>query len=162
MRWWRIEVNATGKVVSCRAVESAGDDDAHVIYVLARDQREAGRHAWNEYCRIRQTKRNARLAAEGKCRCGRHADRGAGKRCSGCLQLLQRQNERRRARARGEQLPKVDPRATKQERREADETALRLAILMEVLSAWQDAQTNASFTRWLTAQIARLRGKAAA
>ena len=87
LRWWRLELDAGGKVKSCTPVEHCGaEGEPQFIYVQARDQKEAGRAAWNAYCKIAVQRRRAKLIAEGKCPwCARESDRPRGKRCTVCL-----------------------------------------------------------------------------
>lgn len=168
LRWWRIEVNEDGKVLSCVAVEHVEKNGKLFFYVQAHDQKEAGRIAWNRFCRDIQRVRRVKLAREGKCPwCGRATDRESGKRCSRCLDSDKVYKKRQTAKEAGKVVPPLDRSiavaARKAEEREATVAAakpsLRLDVLLEVQQAWQDASTNGLFTRWLNQQIAAARGR---
>lgn len=143
--WWRIQVDASGKVVDCREVEQAEVDGADVFFVQARDRAEAGRKAWNAYCRVTGQRRRARLIAEGKCAwCGRINDREQRKRCTICLDADAKRERDSRARARGEDVPPPNRAASiaaraeeqRQQIRAEAATATRVSVLLEVHEAW--------------------------
>jgi hypothetical protein len=166
--WWRIEISAKGAVLSCKEVEREGrDEGAHVLYVPARDQREAGRAAWNLYCRRVMHVRRAKLKAENRCRCGRANDREPGKRCSICLEEDKKYKKRQRAREAGKPIEPLNRQVAlnkrrEQERQEVAGTAsksTRLEVLIEVREAWQSATSNGAFTRWLRQAIADAGGR---
>jgi hypothetical protein len=169
--WWRIVVrtlNDVPTVVSCEPVEAAGTDSTDVFYVEACSKAEAGRKAWNEYCRVTKQRYREKLKAEGKCKwCARKNDRGADQRCSVCL-LKDRERERNeRARARGEDAPLPDRAAAIAARAQEERQAIRAeasaetrtAVLLEVQQAWRGAPNNAAFTRWLNDQVEKLLGR---
>lgn len=161
LRWFRLELDHGGNVISCVGVERAEANGRSWLYVQARDEKEAGHKAWNAYCRDRQRVRNATLAAEGKCICGRKNDRPGKSRCSVCHARRELHEERRRAKARGEEVAVLDKRVTLAARRVDEQRAvvasaapsLRLAVLQEVLQAWQDEPTNGAFTAWLVREV---------
>ena len=165
--WWRIEVNASGKVVDCRVVEHADADGSHVFYVRASNQKEAGREAWNAYCRAVMRARRVKLKAENKCRCGRPNDREPGKRCTICLEADKTYGKRARERAAGKKVEPLNRQDALQRRRaeeqqravEQTKPSVRLQVLLEVQEAWQNASNNAAFTRWLNAEIEKLTGR---
>lgn len=167
MRWFRIELDDAGQVLSCQAVEAAEQGGRRYVYVQAVDPAHAARLALNNYQRDLMRRRVRRLRDEGKCQCGRKNDRAPKSRCTVCHDRRASDDERRRARANGEQIPRPDRRIA-DALRKASETAeavavvapsLRLDVLIEVQSAWQDAATNGVFTRWLNEQIAAARGR---
>ncbi|HKY40688.1 MAG TPA: hypothetical protein VJN18_32355 [Polyangiaceae bacterium] len=166
LRWWRLEVDAKGKVVSCTPVEFAEKDGKSWFYVRARNQEGAGRLAMNAYILARQRIRLKRLKAEGKCVCGRKNDRPGKTNCTICVAKERDYDARRRARERGEEIPRPDRRIADAERRATEDgefveraaPTVRLNTLLEVQQAWQDSNTNANFTRWLLDQIAAAGG----
>lgn len=153
MNWWRIEVDGKGKVVSCRKVEKAEKAHASVFYVQAETREQAGRAAWNAYCRAEVRKRRERYRAEGRCMwCGRPNDRDPGKRCSICLAKSKRHNARRHARARGEDVEPPDRVAALADRRQQDRLAIRVEVLREVRELL-DELSGDDLKRWLDVQI---------
>jgi len=156
-RWWRVEVDAAGKVVSCAAAEWCEENGSCVIYVRASSKRDAGREAWNEHCRRQQAQRNTRLRKEGKCvGCGRVSDRD-GSRCTGCLARERSYKSRKRKKDRGEPVPPKPSRVEALAKgRERDRENAELALLLEVQEAWT-ANTARTFGQWLSARIARVR-----
>ena len=153
-RWWRVVLDAQGKVVSVRATDSR-HEDPNVYYVRALNQDDAGRIAFNAYARVRLAARRKQYKAEGRCQCGRPRDAETLK-CSACLKKERRYHERHAAKARGEEVPPLDRRTALRERRESEEADLRLRILREVAGVWQASTTNRAFTRWLEGEIAKL------
>jgi hypothetical protein len=167
LRWWLLQLDAEGKVLSCTSVEQSAANGERWFYVQARDEKAAQRTALNAYMRELQRRRRVELDKAGKCRwCGRKADRGT-KRCSICVAKDAVYTQRHNARVRGESVPPLDRRAALAARKTEETTAvvkaaapsLRLDVLLEVQEAWQSAATNGVFTRWLTDQIAAARGR---
>lgn len=155
-RWWRIEVGADGKVVSCRQVEDvdAGQNGGGVFYVKALNRADAGRLAWNDYCRRQQQHRHVELKAQGKCPyCGRPNDRTAGKRCSFCLSAESGRKKAKRATARGELVELPNRAASIAARANDERRELRLALLGEVREAFEQMSTVGEFARWLAQRI---------
>ena len=70
-------------------------------------------------------------------------------------------HKRRKARAQGETLPKLDKRVARQERRTADAAAMRRDILEEVDAKWAELGT-VGFRVWLRRELRALREKAVA
>lgn len=156
MNWWRIEVDVKGKVVSCRKVEKASKARSSVFYVQAETREQAGRAAWNAYCRAQQRERRERLRADGLCMwCGRANDRDPEKRCSICLAKSRRHNARRDAKARGEDVAPADRTAALADRRELDRLAIRLEVLREVRGLL-DELSLAELRKWLDVQVSPL------
>lgn len=153
MKWWRIETDNDGKVVSCEEVETGGIGAGFVFFVRCPTRYEARQRAWNAYCKIRQRARHERLTAEGKCpHCGRPNDRRAS-RCSICLEEHNVRSRRKRAIARGEVVA-IPSRAEAVASRASDERrALRLAVLTEVQENFQRSGTVGQFVRWLAERI---------
>lgn len=160
LSWWRIVVGTDGKVTSCEAVEERAPDSETVIYVQARNRAEAGRRAWNAYTSVQNKKRRAEYVKQGRCpACGRKQDRGAGKRCSVCLESHREHRARHDARQRGEEVAAADRSATIARRATDERKLLRLGVLREVEEAWRSANTNKSFTAWLNSQIEAITGR---
>lgn len=153
MKWWRIETDAAGKVLSCQEVESVGKDSRRVFFVRGETRDEARRRAWNAYCAVRQRARHVRLIAEGKCpHCGRPNDRQA-TRCSKCLEQRNARSLRKRAIARGDVVP-MPSRADAVAARANDERrAMRVELLTEVQENFQRFGTVGQFARWLADRI---------
>jgi hypothetical protein len=157
--WWRIEVDADGKVVACVQVAESGDASHDVFYVQAATRSEAGRRAWNAYCKVNQTRRRAKLAAEGKCPwCGEKNDRPKGRRCRACLlrDSKYERDRRARARARGEDVPAPDRSVAIAARANEERRRIRLTILREVRTAWRDAESTLAFIQWLRDELEQL------
>ena len=167
LRWWRLETDSEGKVLSCRLVEGAKSDGEHVFYVKAHDAKEAARRLSNEISRRLLAERRAKYRAEGRCKCGGWRDRPGFKQCQRCYDLDREHERRYQERRKGKEPPPRDRRLVLQERKQLEQSAavraaepnIRLAVLQEVSQAWQDATTNGAFTRWLNQQIAEARGK---
>lgn len=171
--WYRLERNARGKLVSCIRVECQQLDDKHFSYVLAFTEDEAkdlGKAAFNEYCRVKTNERRERLAKVGICRCGRPNDRAhLGKTCCTiCSKESRKAADRRKAKDKGlpfEPANRAVTVAARQEERKRDIIAaatpvdLRLAVLLEVQTKWQNTSVNKHFSDWLNAQVELLRGR---
>lgn len=168
--WWRLELDAAGKVVSSARVEKCFDGEDGFIYVEAPSLEVAGRKAFNEYYRIKTAARRATLAASGKCRCGRVNDRAhKGKTCCTiCSKENRVHAQRTKAKARGESPEPANRLATiaartEEKRQEILVTAapsdMRLALLLEVRKAWIASPTLRTFGEWLNLQIETAGGK---
>lgn len=150
-RWFRVELTASGDLISCRQVDVARTDTARVFYVAAESSEKAQRAVFDAYHRKIQQERRARLTSEGKCPwCGCKADRGRGLRCKVCNKHNE-ESARANARKRGEQLELVP--------RVASRAGGRYLVLVEVQQAWREAENNASFTRWLEREIAAAKAR---
>lgn len=163
--WYRVTTDAKGKPLAASVVEASGPEEARVFYVQAEDEeaaKEAGRLAWNAYMRPRMRARKAELTAAGKCvKCGKPNDRAPKDRCSACKARESGYSERRRRRARGEEVPALDRKAAVRDRRAADADLLRLSVLEEVDEQWRSKGTI-GLRAWLRKEIARLsKGRAA-
>ncbi len=158
-QWWRIEVDAAGKVVSCEQVELKERDQACVFFVEAKDRAQAGRRAWNAHCKVVQRRRRAQLHAEGKCPwCARENDRSQG-RCSECQKKDALYSRRRNAKARGEEVPDLDRTVAIAARAHVERKELRLKILTEVSESWARFATHDEFARWLASEIVAAGGR---
>jgi hypothetical protein len=163
LRWWRLELDAKGAVVSCIPCERVEKDGERWIYVQAIDQARAGRAAWNVFCRDRERAQRAARVAAGKCVvCGKNPNRGSDKRCTECLERARLDDKRRRDKRAGRPVdPPRDRRTVLAERKEREHHAvvvnatpvIRLDVLLDVQSAWEDAANNGAFTTWLKRQI---------
>lgn len=167
--WWRLELDAKGKVLSCVRVEQVVKAETEgFLYVQATSEKQAGRRAFNEYMRLRTAAQRKKLISEGKCAwCCRKNDREATKRCSRCLTSDLEHCRRYRARRRGEEVEPANKAATiaarAQEQRQsirAEEAGkTRLLVLLEVQKTWENAPSNGRFTAWLQAQISAHGGR---
>jgi hypothetical protein len=170
--WWRIELNVNGKILTTRRVESSEINSKTVVYVQAFheiDARTEARKAYNAYMRAAMMRRRKRLIAEGKCGwCGEHNDRDPEKRCTVCVGRELNYNKRRRDKAAGRTVPKLDRSTVLAERRERLDKSLvenavagaatshRLQVLQEVQQAWLENRTVGAFSMWLNGEIAKL------
>ncbi len=168
LRWFRLEIDSVGKVLSCVAVERAEQRSSCWVYVQATDEAAAHRIGLNAYMRVVMRKRRERLKAEGKCCwCGRKNDREPGKRCTLCLGKDSEYGKRKNARVAGKPVAPLDRRVAIAERKREEQSqvvaavapSLRLAVLEEVQDAWCNTSTNGQFTAWLVKEIERAGGK---
>lgn len=160
LQWFRVEVDDGGHVVSCRPVESAADNGERVFYIRAAHEDEAGKIAFRVYCRDRLRARREKLAAEGKCDCGRPRD-SAHQSCSRCLELHREYKKRSKARRAGQAIPVRDRRETHAQRRQEDVDLLRLSILEEIRDVWKRRGVT-GLAVWLRKEIAKLSQERAA
>lgn len=168
LRWFRLEVDLSGKVISCVDVERAEQGSSSCVYVQAADEAAAHRIGLNAYMREVMRRRRARLKAEGNCGwCGRKSDREPGKRCTRCVARDAEYGKRKNAKAAGKPVAPLDRRvaiAAREAEKRADVVkaaapSLRLDVLLEVQAAWLDLPTNGAFTVWLAKQIEAAGGK---
>lgn len=157
-QWYRVEFGPGGQVESIQLVEVAAGNSTTVIYVLAdSDSADAVKaKAQRARAKLAQQMRRAQYEAIGKCRCGRDLD-GDGPRCDTCRARWARDNERRRAKQRGETPEPLPPKSEAWRERNAEkEVQVRLATLLEVRSAWARLASRREFTEWLRVKIAEL------
>lgn len=159
-QWWRVVVDAEGNVSSCRPVEAAGaDDGGGVFYVQALTSPQAGKEAAAQYAKAVRHKHKTL----GLCVCG-------GKRvqdfasCAECRKRHTFSNATRSAKLKGLPAPE---RQSKKPIAAPQSTAptkinTRLAVLLEVQSAWLNNGTLGQFSKWLNSQIAALQDKKSA
>jgi hypothetical protein len=181
-RWWKVSLGAGGKVLSCTALERAPQDEAKggIIYVRAPSRLDAeteARALLNAYHREKQARHNAKLRADGKCRCGRPKDPDY-ERCSECRDKDRLYKERDRKRAKGLAVAPLDRRvALGKRRREEHEAAVKVeleralasddatrsvrrAVLAEVHAKWLSANNNRQFSDWLSSELKKAGGAA--
>lgn len=153
-RWWRIELDEKGSVQSCIAVEHRGEPgERRFFYVLALDQKAAGRAAWNEHVKLEQRERRRRSIREGRCPwCPRMQDRAPGKRCSACLQKEILCDQRRRAKAAGGDVERPDRLTALNKSRDERLREHRVDVLREVRREAMDRSPR-EFHQWLDVQI---------
>jgi hypothetical protein len=147
--WWRVALDGSGKVTSCRVVEQHRAANGSVLYVRASSESEARSTALRHY--QRQVRREIRAAwhREGKCtRCGGKRDRAGLLSCSGCEERTAKAYDRKVARANGDAVPSPH--------RGYGSLENRLAVLLEVATAWQRARNSGVFTEWLRDQVEKL------
>lgn len=151
--WWKVVVDADGKVVSCALALEQGEDHNSTFFVSARDTRHAGRLAFNRYMLALTKVRHAQYAREGKCRCGRLRDVQGHVRCAVCMDANKVYKKRSRARAKGEELPpKAERRDVIAARKDSERAAIRISALEEVNAVWERLGTI-GLRDWLRKQI---------
>jgi hypothetical protein len=162
--WFRVVVDAKGKAVDCKPVGGAGTAERGVFFVLAETAKDAARLAGNEQARRLLAARRARYDAEGLCRCGGKRDTPGMVTCARCRERQKVRNARSLARARGEVVPPLDRRVVLQERKQSEQTSIRLETLVEVQRNYLKMRgQGATFERWLAKQIEAITsGKVAA
>jgi hypothetical protein len=154
LRWWRLELDAKGSVLSCTAVEHRGEaGERQFLYVEAYDQKEAGRLAWNAYCRLAQARHRAKMTSEGCCPwCGRKQDRKPGRRCNTCLAGDRARAATNKALKAGQNVPAPDAQVTRATRLQSERAEYRLQILGEVRKVALE-RTPRDFLRWLDEEL---------
>lgn len=167
--WWRVTTDEKDKVVSCVLAGPEHDYGFRVFYVLAADEEQAEKKAFNKVMARRTRERRAKLVDEGKCAwCGRPNDREPPKRCSKCSAKDATYSKRWRANARGDDFPPADRSAAIAERSEEKRQAIIaeaapnevvLSVLKEVQRAWSSAQTMGAFSEWLWRRIEAAGGR---
>lgn len=155
-RWWRVEIDAEGRMVKAEPVEAIGANGLGVIYVLAFDIKGARKSAFNEYCALRNKIRRARYHADGKCGCGRERDL-EGRKCSECIRQRQEHKKRSAARARGEEVAPIDKAETYRKRLIRERGEYRAEVLSEVRTQALRLSPR-EFYGWLDAEIAAAGG----
>lgn len=157
--WYRVVVDEHGKAVDCRSVGVEGTAQLGVYFELAESAERAKKQASRSHCAQLLAARRARYHAEGRCKCGRKRDRLPLLACSGCAARHAVHEERKAARDRGEEVPKLDRRVVLQERKQSEADAIRLQVLEEARDAWRRHSTVGSYTRWLEGEIQKLAGR---
>lgn len=171
--WWRVEIDKTGKVLSCRAVESRGQDKATVIYIAAKSELTARHLGKREYRKLQQRKQRAGYAERGLCNsCGGFRLEGKGY-CATCKARADRYNAAKRGKEPPAKSPGYvsrpptlwDTRQAKVEReaarmRRERQFGVRLVVLEEVAEAWRSSNTHAEFCHWLANEIVKITGEA--
>lgn len=160
--WFRVALSDDGKLESVRSVEQRRRGGALVFYVSAVGQESAvglARAMWREYANAEAARnlreRRAANQSEGKCRCGRTRETQVFTHCQRCRERGRLHKDRAELKSKGVSVPKLDRRVVLAERKTDD----RLSILLEIQEAWQTCGSNANFTRWLQAEIAKLATK---
>lgn len=161
MFWFRVELDETGKVVSCTQVAKACEGESGgVFFFKASSTKSASEKAYREYHRLRQVARRARYAKEGRCKCGRSREnetpeQRARAECPACAKMHKNHRERAAAKSAGLAVAPVDKAERFVERRNEE----KLELLREVQNQFQ-RNTMRNFGLWLAAQIADLEPKA--
>ncbi len=158
LAWYRIELDSTGKVASCREVAAAGDE-ARVYFLRARSAKQAAAQALNAHAAKLLAARRARYTSEGLCKCGRKRDRPGFITCSACTERHAIHEQRKQARARGEEVQPLDRRVVLQQRKLDDAARIRVEVLQEVQDAWFKNSTVGAFSAWLSREVEKLAGK---
>ena len=158
--WFRVLVDASGKVVDCKPVAGEGTEAGGVFFVLAASAAAAAKAANNRHCAALLRARRARYAAEGLCKCGRARDTPGMLTCSGCRARHKIHDERKAARDRGEEVPPLDRRTVLLERKQSELSGARMAALIEVQNMYTRLRAKPeAFERWLAGQLEAARGK---
>ena len=167
MTWWRVEVNSSGRVLSCKRVDNRAPDSVgnRVFYVPADDQTQAEAAAYRLH-KLAQREamkvRRARHKAQGLCRCGRKVPANR-EQCDVCIGGANAAKARTKAIKRGEPVAPLPPKSEAFARnREQREQQLRLEVFELVHRVWCRTRNDKAFTAWLVAQIRDLKGKVAA
>jgi hypothetical protein len=154
-QWWRVVLDSSGGVTSCKAVDAAGSDDGGgIFYIQALTLPQASKEAAAQYAKAVRG-RNKRL---GLCVCGSTKDRGY-ESCKNCRTRHRHSNETRAAKLRGLPPPvKIAPVAPEMPRK----LETRFSVLLEVQEAWMRNGTVAQFSKWLNSEIEAIRSKRSA
>lgn len=147
-RWFRLELDPTGKVVTCQAVERAELAVGDVVYVRARSEEQAIARGLNAYRRVARRRLEAKRRTEGSCpRCGGTLEPGE-RRCTTCRERARVDRRQERAEARGEAVERVEwvP------HREREITAARRDALREAKEVFLAADVD-EFLAWLNGEI---------
>lgn len=152
MTWYRLEFDADGNRVSCRAAEPTERSEL-VFYVQAPDVEAAWRQAHSARVLVLQRKRSAERKDAGKCpRCGVGKYDGTTR----CAEYCKPEDTKRsrNVRTASASSPKtqqrpLEPQLTRDER-------LRLEVLQECMAAWRSPR---NFLQWITGEIAALTTK---
>lgn len=161
-QWWRVRLDAEGKIIECAPVDVAGTSAGGVFYVQGLTEQLARKRAYNDYYRLRQRWHRKKLRAEGKCDCGRDREDPKFVQCRHCRERGLVYHERKRRRARGENVEPLSRKESRDARRAEEERQFELAIFEKVQAAWARTLKVGKakhFTAWLQDQIARLTGR---
>jgi hypothetical protein len=163
--WWRVEIDASGAILSCKEVEIEGNAQKRVLYFQAADAKEAVQSAkeWYLDYRARRTKSSKKYAdnawAAGRCMtCGnkKEKDRQHLTKCRSCEQ---RCSQRRVAKKAG--APLLVKKHTPESAREAMKVAAKLQVRLPMILKKFDSMGPADFRAWLVAEIERRTREAA-
>lgn len=172
LRWWRLEYDTEGNLLSKRIAVASHEDTGLVFFVRARNIRHAERLGHRLHMRAVTKARHAEYRRRGLCKCGRKPDLQGKRQCSLCQKINIEAKKRRRARDRGEETPKqprrlaLDLRAKDDERRirerlRAEVAAeVRVEVLVEVHDAFMGTPMRL-FGKWLVEQLGALGKKVA-
>jgi hypothetical protein len=157
-QWWRVVLDSSGGVTSCKAVDAAGSDDGGgIFYIQALTLPQASKEAAAQYAKAVRG-RNKRL---GLCVCGGAKDRGY-ESCKSCRTRHRHSNETRSAKLHGLPQPIKPLPARAPELDLPRNIATRLSVLIEVQEAWMRNGTVAQFSKWLNSEIEAIRSKRSA
>jgi hypothetical protein len=152
LRWFRVELNSHGLVISCEPVEEAQRSSGSVVYLRALSRDRAIEKAAKAHIAHGQKELRAQRKRDAVCiQCGRALDPESTSLCPVHLEHQRVRTENYRARKRGVEVPASvrAPLRSEQERRD-----LSLAVLVQVRNAWRH-KSEAQFGKWLNEMIGR-------
>lgn len=154
--WYRVELDASGNVVSVTLQSKAGVSTHTVVYVEAKGQDDAGRKAMNLYARRKVRQTRAKYKAEGKCPCGRERDDESMVTCAVCRSNHAASLERARMRARpdGTKLRLASSASRTRDRR----AEMRHEVLCELQMKLSVFQSVGAVRVWVQQEIRKLQG----
>jgi hypothetical protein len=158
--WWRVTVNAAGKVTDCHKFESSIKDSngLRVFYVEAESKVAAEAEAHRRYLEAQRTALVARRKSHkdaGRCRCGGNLTDDH-LTCQRCRDKYRDYTETAAARKAGAVVAQRPKSAACAETRSFRESQTRLEVLREVRAAWLANATVGKFSKWLSSEIERL------
>lgn len=163
-KWYRVELDSSGAILSCTEVEGAGRKNSHVRYVEALSAADATSEAKAWYEKVRQqlrdslNRRRALREKAGKCKsCGKHPAKRHRKWCAECLGKCATRRAERVARGRPESPEEHAIKA------KAHKDARRITYGTEAAARWFDLLRNydanpSDFRAWLVGKITELGG----
>jgi hypothetical protein len=158
--WFRVTVDASGKVTDCRPVASKGNAEGGVFFFAAKTAAAASKLAANTHARLLLAARRARYREEGKCKCGGERDEAEFLTCSRCRSNAKVHEARKGLRKAGIEPPPLDRREALAERKQLEHQSVRFAVLVEVQATLERCRKDPkSFERWLAGQIEKLSRK---
>lgn len=170
--WYRVLFNDKGVPVSALQCEEPSEGFS-IEYVYAESSTAAITAAVREYGRRKTAETRARLAAEGRCKCGRSMSSQDRKLCDVCTERAKERRDGERAQRPQElvrkkvlsepQNPNVSAKpfvrdekariAKNLERQRDRRSEIRLEVLLEVRRAFTRASTNGQFAAWLAQEV---------
>lgn len=152
MRYWRVTFDAQGRPATVEPLE--GPADADWVIVQADTAEAAHRRAVNLYAARKKRERIAQLHANGQCRCSRKHDRPGKLTCSVCAERRKVDHQRR---IDAGPAPRVRDEAARvasfQQRSRDRKMEIRLEVLLEVRSWWQQAAHTLDFVERLGKEL---------
>lgn len=162
MRHWRVLFGRDGAIKSVTEIQ--GQRGRDWIVVEAETEALARKKAFNAYCALKKRERIKKLAAEGRCKCGRKRDVEGQLGCSVCIERMHGYRAARKKReADGTAETHVRDETARievfQARHRERTNEVRLQVLLEVRQWWLEAANNGAFTSRLAAEILSASGR---